>query len=117
MYKDDRLTALCAEWQKRLRLQDWDVYIYFVRYYEMKCSDADGECTYDLSRKDAQINILCEDDCPEPVDIEVVLVHELLHLHFAEWTERHDECPVSGELAIDIIAQTLVNLKREAVKS
>ena len=65
--------------------------------------------------------ILCEDDGPEPVDVEVVLVHELvhelLHLHFAEWTERHDECPVSGELAIDVIAQTLVNLKREAVKS
>ena len=60
---------------------------------------------------------MCEDDCPEPIDVEVVLVHELLHLHFAEWTERHDECPVSGELAIDVIAQTLVNLKREAVKS
>ena len=113
---DEKLSALCAEWQRRLRLQDWNVEVCYAKYYEMQSKDSDGECDYVLSCKNAQIRILCPDDCPEPIDVEAVLVHELLHLHFAEWTERRDECPVSGELAIDIIAQTLVNLKREKVE-
>lgn len=114
MYKDDVLTSLCHEWQKRLRLQDWDVEARYVKYYEMKSEHADGECDYVFSRKSACINILCAEDCPEPIDVEETLVHELLHLHFAEWTERHDECPVSGEQALDAIASALVRLKKEA---
>ena len=117
MYKDDQLTALCAEWQKRLRLQDWDVEAVYAKYYEIQCKDADGECDYIFGRKEAQIRILCPEDCREQTDAEEILVHELLHLHFAGWTERYDDCPASGEQAIEIVARALVSLKREAMKS
>ena len=45
--------------------------------------------------------------------MEWVVVHELLHLHFADWTAKNNyECPVSGEQAIDSIAQALTRLNK-----
>lgn len=47
-------------------------------------------------------------------DIEKTVVHELLHLHLAEWSDMtEDGTPVSGEQAINALASALVNLNRK----
>ena len=115
---EHELKELCAYWQKVLRLQDWDVNIKIARVFEMH-EDGIGEINMVMSLKKAFIQILdTNDSAPdEDKDIELTLVHELVHLHLAEWSEQESGMPVSGEQAVDLLAKALVQLKRSAESS
>lgn len=109
-----QLTALGVEWQKRLRLQDWEVAYEFCREAEIK---ADGETQYNKSLKCARIRIASEASrlgtCGDlqPYDAEQCLVHELLHLQWAHLPGDMASCDPT-EAAIDLTAWALVRAKR-----
>lgn len=110
------LEALCAKWQRILRLQDWDVVPKLVRWHEMP-TDRLGECDHRLSKKMAVIRVLDPNDAPPnnawPHDPEKTLVHELLHLHFAPFRAEPDTpADVAQEQVIDTLARALVALAR-----
>ncbi|CCF83479.1 hypothetical protein [Nitrolancea hollandica] len=79
-------------WQRKLRLQDWDIKIRFVTRKEM--DGKDGQVNYHSHIKRARIDILHPDEerpgAVEPLDIENTIVHELLHIHLSYFTEPYD---------------------------
>ena len=110
---NEELQALCETWQKRLGLADWTVRARFARQYEMDRSDITGQCRWVLSKREAVINILVEEDYPpslvEPYNLERTLVHELIHLHFAPfWADQDSLEQILQEQAIDALAKALV---------
>jgi hypothetical protein len=112
------LTELCTIWQKRLRLQDWNVKVSTCRERDMCIEGTQGSCNYSHQLKAALIQILDPSDYPpESItaqDIEVTLVHELLHLHFAALEpERDSPQHVALEQAIDLTAYALVAAYRQ----
>jgi hypothetical protein len=122
IYKtNDELQTACTEWQKRLRLQDWIVKPKLYRERDMKLSGCQGECEWQLKTKIAAIRILDVVDYPEDLiidqDMEKVLVHELLHLHFAALYADTKDASINDaqEQAIDCIAYSLVDLYREKI--
>jgi hypothetical protein len=116
----DELKELCAQWQEILRLQDWQVAVSISRARDFEGENACGECRWVLSRKEALIRILDPlDYSPNnvfPQDMERTLVHELLHLHFAEISEKAEAAGVnidtSLEQALHGIDGALANLRR-----
>lgn len=99
------LEELCAEWQARLRLLDWNVRLEICRYYGMP--DSLGDCDCDIPTKAAKIRLLVQDDIsPHEVypDMEHTIVHELLHLHFAPFYDAENQYM---EQAINLIAGAL----------
>ena len=112
------LSKLTSKWQKILRLQDWGIHASIRRANEMVNTDAEGECYWTLSLKEGFIHILDPIDhnprAIHPPDIEETLVHEMLHLHFAQWDDDTEGgIPVSGEQAIECIAQALTKLEKK----
>lgn len=107
------LSKVASKWQKILRLQDWEVTIDYYRARDFANADALGECTFNINSREGFIKILHPTDYDGDYDLEWIVVHELLHLHFADWTAKNNyECPVSGEQAIDSIAQALTRLNK-----
>lgn len=107
------LSKVASKWQKILRLQDWEVTIDYYRARDFTNADALGECTFNINSREGFIKILHPTDYDGDYDLEWIVVHELLHLHFADWTAKNNyECPVSGEQAIDSIAQALTRLNK-----
>lgn len=117
IYKtNEELQIACAEWQKRLRLQDWIVKARIARIKEMDDQEAGAECNPYLKRKIAAIRIRDSIDMPDKMiieqDMEWDLVHELLHLHFQPLnTEDSDE--IALEQAVDVLAHSFITLYRE----
>jgi hypothetical protein len=111
---EEELRTKCAEWQKVLRLQDWIVVTKIKRGRDMSIPDVCGSCNWELTQRLAAINILDPIDYPPdaiaPNDMELTLVHELLHLHFA--AVEPEGASVAGEQAIESISWGLVNLAR-----
>jgi hypothetical protein len=116
------LQELCEEWQERLSLRDWRVTAEFVDTNALG-DDSVGDNHWTLPLKLSTIRILEDRYIPASSiagDAEETLVHELLHLHFAKWSDetylKSDEygTPVEGEQGIDAISRALVALKREA---
>ncbi len=93
-----------------------------MRERDFNTNDSQGECSTVLTTKTAVIRVLDPlDYSPNaawPQDMERVLVHELLHLHFAPF-EAENGTPedVLQEQAIDCIATGLVALDRQAPAS
>ncbi|MBU2701135.1 hypothetical protein Ga0466249_002249 [Sporomusaceae bacterium BoRhaA] len=115
----DQLRDLCRKWQERLRLQHWDVVLSIVRQSDADMSGNLGSCRCTLSTALSIIKLLDPVDYVNdyyPYDMEMVLVHELLHLHFCPF----DDCLDSNDLkdimlerAIEHIARALVETKRK----
>lgn len=119
IFNIDQLKELCAYWQNRLRLQHWDILLSIVRKGDLAIPDSSGVCRRTISLALANIDLIDPIDFPknqQAYDMEVVLVHELLHLHFAPI----DNCKPADDLetiflerAVDHIARALVETKRE----
>ncbi|RJG26699.1 hypothetical protein [Paenibacillus thiaminolyticus] len=114
----DELRAKCAEWQKVLRLQDWIVGVEICREREMHEQNRNAEIDAVLPKRMASIRILDPVDYPpdsaEPQDMELSLVHELLHIHlFPLFADREEEMRlVAEEQAIEAISRGLIALAR-----
>lgn len=82
----ERLESLLIEWQKVLRLQDWDFYVRIKRLRDME-GEHQGEFHPTLTKKEALIRLLDPVDYPPdvvyPYDAELTLVHEMVHAHFS----------------------------------
>lgn len=110
-----KIEEVCREWQKRLRLQDWDIEVKIKRYHDL---DAQGRCTVTEELKYAEILLRDPVDTPETPcvghqDIETVLVHELLHIPlWAVAKERSEAERIAEEQAIVSISKCLVSLGR-----
>jgi hypothetical protein len=116
---DIELLKLLEVWKKILRLQDWTVRVRIKRLRDMSIPDSQGVCSWTLSRQEAVISLIDPVDYdPSPIvplDHETTLVHELLHLHFAYFTNDLDSNSlehVMMERTIDTLAKSLVNLHR-----
>ena len=116
IFTEDELVDLCREWQERLRLEHWDIALRIARACDFT-NEGDAEITWVLSKAKAIMKILDPVDYPAgpfKQDMEISLVHELLHLHFAPFDHSTDGSMENTmmERATDHIAITLVNLKR-----
>ena len=107
-------TKLVAEWQTRLRLLDWDIEIRVIDNHESYGSIA-GELKY----KYATIKLCSEStinrDWGGCQDYEVIIVHELLHLHgkgFDHKIKDGSQEDIAYETMVDLTAQALVAAKR-----
>lgn len=114
---ETELQELLAEWQERLRLQDWRVTVALQRYHEMPSRDLGGHCEYNIQRRAARITLKHpkdeEDiDGDHSLDTEGYLVHELLHLHSLHYCPEGAENDLF-EQGLNAIAAALVTLKRE----
>ena len=114
--KIDELKKLCQEWQKKLHLQAWDIVVEICRKSEFELTDVVGENHWDLRVCKSYIRILDPIDYKSsswPYDMEVCLVHELLHLHFMLFEPKEDGLEHDHmESVIERFANVLVELKR-----
>jgi hypothetical protein len=113
----EELSSLCAEWQERLRLQDWDIRLKIQRGREMHYDNNDGECRRIPELKIAYVylNDPVDYDGHWPYDMEVTLVHELMHIHWNYCISDRDSAEYHlMEAAIECTAQALVTAKRGA---
>lgn len=116
---DSEATAneCCREWQKILRLQDWDVKVSIQRERDIQLNYVQGECSWKIKSKRAIITLLDPLDYPPdamcPQNHEMTLIHELLHLHFAPFSAE-DKTPedIAQEQAINALSRALLMLKR-----
>lgn len=108
------LPQILLEWQRTLKLLDWDISAFIAPSEEMDSSE--GLVYWDLNKKIAEIKIVSREDYPSdamcPYCIEKILVHELLHLHFAPFDAKTGTLRgTAQEQAINAIAHALVKLK------
>lgn len=116
------MKAICSEWQERLRLQDWHVYLGITRERDFENNGKEAEITIYYLMKQATINLVDPVDfpstCVEPQDMEVSIVHELLHIYFgASHGDPDNMDNVAEEQAIHCISHALVNAKRGSNES
>lgn len=118
------LNRLCRKWQKRLRLEDWRIKVYRAAGLTQW-----GKISPDRAAKTAIIYIRDQDKTPLGTfdedsgidgefaqDEETVLVHELMHLHTWPFdkTEEGTEGAIAVEVCVNLVAEALVALDREA---
>lgn len=110
-----------VKWQKRLRLDAWDVRIGIRRERDFDGKWCSGEISYSIESGKAVIKLLDPVDYPDkdfPQDMEATLVHELLHLKFAAFTPQDDTLEHRlFEQAVESMANLLVALKRDTART
>ena len=116
VYDIPQLEDLCCQWQKILRLEDWNVRIELQDQVTFQSGkDTHAEITYELNHKKAVIafpspGTYASSTCPQQ-DMLHGLVHELLHLHLANTaSERNQTQGTLMEQGINGIAGALVYL-------
>lgn len=109
---------LVREWQDRLHLQNWEIVVFVKRHYDFE-SPKLGENRWVLAKRQSIIRLLDPQDydptfAPMP-EMELTVIHELLHCHFAPFDRKPDGEPesIAIEQAIHTIARTLLALKRQ----
>ena len=116
---EEKLRERCKEGQERLGLQSWNVKTGIYRERNFCGPERQGENEYNLATGTSLIRILDPVDYPESKfkqDMEVTLVHELLHLVFAPFEPDEDSKELEQkfmERAICQLSGALVKLKRE----
>lgn len=123
LFNPDRLEELLEEWKSILHLGQWDIELRRSRQVDFLEGDNQGEITFNRVECQAIIRILDPIDwvdTPFKQDMEKTLVHELLHIIYADF-EPEDSNSLQYTLwhrSIDSMARVLVSLKRkgEAVK-
>lgn len=114
---EKQLTRLLKNWQRLLRIQDWNIKLRLVRDSRWPNH---GLGSHSSSFQESEIKILdpryIDPDWFGTKDIEVTLVHELLHIKFlyARKNKENKENDVDDqeEFAIESLARVLVALRR-----
>lgn len=118
-----QLLNLMRFWQRRLYLNDWEIVLKLV---DDMPENTQGNANWSLSNEQAIIKIITlagfkKLQTPFPYQPEVILVHELLHLHFAplqvpamDDEDKADPRSIAQERAIDHIAKALVYTRQAA---
>ena len=114
----NRLEELLEEWKSILHLEQWDIELRRSRQKDFLESDSQGEIDFNRVECQAIIRILDPVDwvdTPFKQDMEKTLVHELLHIIYADF-EPEDSNSLQYTLwhrSIDSMARALVSLKRK----
>ena len=118
-----QLVNLMRFWQRRLYLNNWEIVLKLLA--DMP-EDTEGNTSWSLANEQAVIRIISLTgfrrlQTPFPYQPEVILVHELLHLHFAplqvpamDDEDKADPRSIAQERAIDHIAKALVYTRQAA---
>lgn len=107
------LEVLVHKWQERMRLLDWDIAVTFATKEETETFN--GLCIPFLHSRTAEITIANEDadDGRTLTDVEITVVHELLHIYFAPFkTECGTLAETAEEQAINALSHLLVALDK-----
>lgn len=114
----EELEACLSKWQKILRLQDWNVHVEVKRERDMEMEGRCAELSCQEPTRHAWIVIRDPTDYPdtaaEPQDMEMSIVHELLHIY-----TRPFDLPGQGpkhiaeEWLIEAVCHALVRLSRQ----
>jgi hypothetical protein len=103
-------------WQRRLRLEEWKIDVKIVRVWELEQGTL-GHIDWSIPHKTATIKVLnpADYELPKdkiPADIELSVVHELVHLHLSALPLNKGSRPAE-EQVVSMIADALVNLEHE----
>ena|SRR5579872_3529969 len=101
-------------WQKRLRLEDWKIDVKIVRIWDLEQGTL-GHIDWSTTHHTAMIKVLNPADYelpPDkiPADMELSIVHELVHLHLSVLPLNKSSRNVE-EQVVSMIADALVNLE------
>ena len=104
-------------WQKRLRLEEWKIDVKIVRVWELEQGTL-GHIDWSIPHKTATIKVLnpADYELPKdkiPADIELSVVHELVHLHLSV-LPLNKSSRGAEEQVVSMIADALVNLEHES---
>jgi hypothetical protein len=113
---DEFLAPRLALWQRRLKLQQWDIEVVQSKASELR-PDTVGNIHWDPIGKTARIRVLAAAEYKRPYrlalqEIEATLVHELVHLELAS-LPRTDGSRGEEETAVEHIAQALLSAEQE----
>ena len=109
------LTQRLLIWQKRLKLEDWNIAIKLVHFSDLKPKTL-GNIHWDSDLKKASMSILTPADYklsfPDALkDMEFTVVHELVHLQLSS-LPRNEASRSAEEKAVNTITDALLNLDR-----
>ena len=119
VFSNEVLQVFLKKWVAILSLQEWDIHAEICSEEYFTNKDCDGETLFLLSKAQATIHILDPNDYPNDAsfeqDMEITLVHELLHLKYAGF-QPPDDSPEHAyfERGIQTTAKVLVGLCRES---
>jgi len=103
-------------WQKRLKLEDWNITFKLVRIGELKPKTL-GNIHWDSDVKKANISILNPADYKLSFtealkDMEFTIVHELVHLQLSS-LPRNEASRSAEEKAVNTLTEALLHLDRK----
>jgi hypothetical protein len=112
---EQQMQQKCLEWQKLLRLADWDISVKVVPAMDMFSQGAWGTCRWELNGRTADIKLVTIEDSEKqrgmrPYSMEETLIHELLHLHIAPFQPEDESQDTAVEFAINAISGALFKL-------
>lgn len=118
----EELKKLCEKWQKRLGLSHWQVGLQISKAENMLLLDVQGTNLISLKTEQALITLIDPEDYPNTPfekDMEVSLVHELLHIPLKYFAQPNPEGLEHShmEAFIERTARLLVSLARECSES
>lgn len=98
-------------WKPLLALRDWTIRVRGVVAIE-SAPDSPAQITYYVTLRRAEIQVATEPAPLPGLDLEMVIVHELLHLVFDSPQEVSQAEADRMEQGINTLAATLVRLRR-----
>jgi hypothetical protein len=109
------LTQKLVVWQRRLKLEDWNITFKLVHFSDLKPKTL-GNIHWDSDLKKASMSILTPADYklafPDALkDMEFTVVHELVHLQLSS-LPRNEASRSAEEKAVNTITEALLNLDR-----
>lgn len=121
IFTEDELKKLCSFWQNQLKLNNWRIIVGIKNLTEFNNKQSLSEIEFVSALNKAVIKILDPSDYPQSPfeqDMEISLVHELLHLHFALFEPKSDNSLefLIMESTIEQLANILVEMKRTNIQ-
>jgi hypothetical protein len=115
----EELTERARYWQKRLRLQDWNLIVEWARKKDMK-TEGNGEIWLNRSRMRGLISVLATDE-QEPSSYgfgkenpEQTLIHELCHIFWNPFdTQNNTPLGDAEEQAVERLSTAFVEMEEE----
>jgi len=102
-------------WQARLNLKDWNIHVQLVHPNQLEPKTL-GNVHWNINNKHATIDVLSSYDYTLPMspmlnDMEMTVVHELIHLHLAV-LPRSDATRRNEEYVVNQISRALLDLSK-----
>jgi hypothetical protein len=103
-------------WQKRLKLQDWTISVKLAPVSQLRPRTL-GNINWDRKQRTASISVMSPGDYKLQGqamldDMEMTVVHELVHLHLSGLPRSEDTKKVE-EQAVNMLADALIRLDRK----